>query len=270
MRKTLTREQLAAALEVSPRMIDRLVTAAGLRPARRLAGRGQASLFTLAAGRRALEAYRNALPRGPVAPEEVQLAEVNSRIRDTVSKLVFVRSRWLPEEEWGPAWAAHVQDLREVTRPWAERVGGVVGRLTEREALYIDVDPPHGDLPVLRPLLEELCTHVGRRGSSLARLSAVLAGELPQQPALPDTLEEAKRLERELRIEYRHARAQARGARRREVVRAALDDAMAGFRNAVWHQRLELDQYAGSAEAARGAFAAALAGALKQMEEVRP
>jgi hypothetical protein len=268
----LDRRELAAALGVSTRKVDRLV-AAGLEP---VGQRGAAKLYDPAAARRLaaklVPAEHTAL--------DVLLADYTSHAEDLHDRRRELLATWVSERDFRPTWRQFVASVERLTAPWpgiiAERVAAVK---TAREAVFLAaadrawVEPaqPSAELlksmnltpdewqaqqpkrppPVMRPLLQSLSdaieTAPARRGDqrkmpefrhflSGRALARVLSPPAPNPlPPAPRAVDEARARWREARAAHRRIRvAVRRGHLRRDAVRAAITAALTESRARWW------------------------------------
>jgi len=125
-RPGLPRPELALALGVSARKVDRLI-AAGLSP---VGHRGAAYLYNLAGARRL--ARRLAPPES--ASSDVVIADLRSHAEDLHDRRRRLLETWIPDTAWLASWRALVATIARVTSGWPVRLAARIGGTPREQA----------------------------------------------------------------------------------------------------------------------------------------
>jgi hypothetical protein len=153
----LTRLELAAALGMSPRKIDRLV-AAGLAP---VAGRGPAKLYSVAAAR----TLAATLAPKPAAQPNVLIDDYRSHAEDLHARTETLRAEHVAVRDVMTAWRKVVAVIEEMTSTWpttiarrveAARAAGEMPRLLAADGPRPRPIARHDEWPAGDKLVKEL------------------------------------------------------------------------------------------------------------------
>jgi hypothetical protein len=224
---SLSRVDLAKALNCGLTSIDKLIAVKGLRSCGR---RGRAKLYSEAEARRLLV---------KLGPAETTAAQILLRDYQALAEDLRDRRRTIVEtliadEAWIPCWRAVVRWFEKQTASWPETIAAILAPLKTDDVLRLDGDerwqglrPP---VPLVRPLLEALADAVEagpkppKQYVALDQALAVPAADAA--PAAPTDVDDARSQWHEARALFRSTRTAARrGHRRRARVLAAIDRA---------------------------------------------